>query len=101
MFAEVRVARHGTGTDQFANREMGVGHRDRIGNSPARTPPRKIRAQFLRYKHTSLITLIGEPLGFRLSLAQITVLVAFGRQRCCRMQLRRKGRGKRDEESAR
>jgi hypothetical protein len=55
MFAEVRVARHGTGTDQFANRETGVGHRDRIGNSPARTPRRKIRAQFRVHKHTSLM----------------------------------------------
>jgi hypothetical protein len=33
----------------------GVGHEDLIGNSPTRTPPRKIRLRFRGYKHILLI----------------------------------------------
>jgi hypothetical protein len=34
---------------------VGVDHEKEVADSPIRTPPRKTRHQFRRYKHTSLI----------------------------------------------
>ena len=45
---------------------VGVGLENRVGDHRERTSPRKIRARFRSYKHTSLVFVIG-----RFSIAEL------------------------------
>ncbi len=60
---------------RFYHLAWGVGRKKTAGDDRQRTPRRKIRSRFYKYKHTSLIFLLGESSGLRFSLAQITILV--------------------------
>jgi hypothetical protein len=63
--------------------EEGVGQEKRADNHRWRTPPRKIRARFLGFKHTSLVSVRAKlkkfgPLYSRTTF--VTVVVTFGRR---------------------
>jgi hypothetical protein len=48
-----------------------------VADVPSSAPPRKIRALFQSYNHTSLITLVGESSEVRLYSVTKTILVTF------------------------
>jgi hypothetical protein len=56
-------------------------------------PPRKIRARFGGYKHTSLVFSVGKPSGVGFFSAQKTTVVTLGRRGCCRVALWQKRQG--------
>ena len=52
--AETWLGGYRIGMKRSTNGRVGVGQKKYVGDNRQRTPPRKIRAQFHGYKHTSL-----------------------------------------------